>query len=622
MFDFSSFLKQLPQYPGVYRMLDSNEKIIYVGKASNLKKRVSSYFLKTMTDLKTKALVKQIASIEITVTNSSMEAFLLEAHLIKKYRPHYNVLLRDDKSFPYILVTQNDAFPRIDFFRGNRDKSQLYFGPYLNSQAVRERIQWVQKIFQIRTCTNRQFSPRSRPCMLYQLKRCTAPCVGYVSQSDYQAQVKQAIWFLSGRDEKIQADLESKMQACITQLQFEQAAIYRDQLKRMRELQEKQYIVHGTDHVDVFALIAGRGMVAIHLMNIRSGQVCGNQTWFPSVPAKTNSDEILSSVISQYYFSFLQNQVFPKTILLSESCLEKDNLEQALSEQAGFKLSVLIPSRGHKKKWVELAIKNGKHALLMRSAHQSQALQRLSALQSVLKSDFPFERMACLDISHHLGESTIASIVYFENGMPAKKQYRHFTVNLENPGDDLAAIEFAFEKYLKNKLQQKTIPQLFIIDGGQLQLSRAQTVCKRLNITLNEMRLLSVAKGEGRKPGLETLFVSHSAFNEEPAVLKLKSDDPALHLVQAIRDEAHRFAITHHRKKQRKARKITQLDQVAGVGAARRNALIRYFGSIRAISHASLDEIVKVKGISRAVAQRIYSVLHHDENQIPLDGKI
>lgn len=614
MFDLSSFLSNLPHLPGVYRMLDSHEKIIYIGKASNLKKRVSSYFLKKITDLKTKAMVKQITSIEITVTNSEIEAFLLEAHLIKKHLPHYNVLLRDDRSFPYILLTQTDEFPRVDFFRGNREKSQMYFGPYLSSQSVRESIQWIQKIFQIRTCTNRQFAPRSRPCMLYQLKRCSAPCVGYVTKTDYQEQVKQATWFLSGKDGKIKIELEKKMQDCIDRLEFERAAIYRDQLKRIRELQEKQYIVHGKDCVDVFALIVFRGMIAVHLMTVRSGQVSGNQTWFPSVPIQTDSNEILSSVMSQYYFSHLQNQSFPNGILLSESCSEKENLEKALSLQAGFKLFISMPSRGHRKKWVELAYKNGKQALMMRGAQQSQSLLRLQALQSLLKSEDSFERMACLDISHHLGESTVASIVVFENGVPSKKNYRHFSVEINKPGDDLASIEFAIEKYLQSCLSRKQLPQLFIIDGGQLQLARAQSVCLRLNLPLHQMRLMSVAKGEGRKPGLETLFVPLLDEVDELAIVNLSPDDPALHLVQAIRDEAHRFGIRHHRKKQRKVRKKTQLDGIEGIGSARRNSLIRYFGSIKAISHASLDEIVNVKGISRTVAQRIYSALHGDSS--------
>lgn len=612
MFNLSDFLKHLPHHPGVYQMQDQSGKIIYIGKASDLKKRVTSYFSRQIHDLKTKALIKQIAKIDITLTNSATEAILLECHLIKKHQPRYNVLLRDDKSFPYILITKTDPYPRIDFFRGKCDKKQLYFGPYLNAQTVRGSIQWIQKIFQIRTCTNKQFSPRSRPCMLYQLKRCTAPCVGYVSKEKYAEQVQQAIWFLSGKDEKIKTDLEEKMQTCIDLLDFEQAAVYRDQLKRLRELQEKQYIVQAAHNTDVLAMVCLQNTTAIHLMAIRNGHVSASRTWFPAVPSQTEKDEILSSVISQYYFSFLQNQIFPKEILLSDSCHEMKNIQAALSQHAGFQVALLVPSRGYKKKWLELAKKNAKQALLMRYANQSQTEKRLQALQTVLRLDSLPHTIECMDISHHQGEAAVASVVVFKNGSASRALYRHFIVKNITAGDDPAAIAFALEKRLRHLLQQKKLPDIFLIDGGKLQLSRAEQICYQLKINLETMRLIGVAKGEGRKPGFETLFLARSGLS--PAILKLEADHAALHLIQAIRDEAHRFAILQHRKKIRKNRLHSQLDCIKGIGKQRRNALIQYFGSIQAINHASLDEIAKVKGINRVFAERIFAVLHDDTN--------
>lgn len=601
MDQIKNFLSRLTHQPGVYQMLDVNGAVIYVGKAKDLKKRVSSYFSNKQKDPKTNALVKLIADIHITVTRSENEAVLLECNLIKQHRPRYNVLLRDDKSYPYIYISTEHPFPRVDIYRGARKKQGRYFGPYPNSLAVRETINHLQKIFRIRTCRDTYFAARSRPCLLYQIGRCTAPCVDYVTQDDYVQQVHLAILFLEGKSDELINELQLKMEAAAKLQDYELAAYYRDQVARLRQIQDKQYIDVGSAEADILGFAIQSGVVCVQWLTIRHGQIQGSRSYFPNVPLSTADQEVISAFITQHYFSHPASIEFiPKNIIIPLPLSDQLLLEQVLTEQAGRHIKLISNVRGEKRKWLDMAQNTAKQSLAAHLYNKINYNERLQALQDYLELDSLPKRIECYDISHTRGEATVASCVVFDQNGPLKSDYRRFNIQDITPGDDLAAMRQVLLRRFKNA--KLTLPEVVLIDGGSNQLLAAESVIDELQ--LNNIFLVGVAKGPERKAGHETLHTLHKPPRHLPA------DSLALHLIQQIRDEAHRFAITSHRARRAKSSQQSSLETIEGIGAKRRRDLLRYFGGIQGVAHASLEEIMKVPGISRSLAERIFATFH------------
>lgn len=584
-------------------MLGENGNVIYVGKAKNLKKRVSSYFSGRAQDAKTIALVKQIKDIVITVTNSENEAVLLECNLIKTHRPRYNVLLRDDKSYPYISISNHD-FPRIDAYRGQRKKNIRYFGPYPNSLAVRETINLLQKIFKLRTCRDAYFDARTRPCLLYQIDRCTAPCVDKISKEDYAANVQLAVLFLQGKSDEVIQVLQQNMAQASTALNYELAADWRDQISRLRQIQEKQYISNAFGNADVLGLAVQAGIVCLQLLTIRSGQILASQTYYPSVPLDATREETLSAFISQHYLGDVTHiESAPRTIILDEIIADEELLENVLSQRAGHKVEMLCPRRGEKKKWLKLAANSAQESLTAHLLGKANMNERMQSLQEALELPRLPKRLECFDISHSMGEATVASCVVFDKEGPCKRDYRHFNITGITPGDDVAAMHQVLQRRFKRLQQEDAVmPDIIFIDGGKTQLAAANEAMQASGVKI--VLLVGVSKGEGRKAGFETIH------RLQHAPIHLPATSSALHLIQQIRDEAHRFAITGHRARRGKARKQSVLESIPGIGAKRRRELLRYFGGIQGIAYASLDEIAKVPGISKSLAERIFAVVH------------
>ncbi len=603
MQDIKSFLANLPHYPGVYQMLGSDGQVLYVGKAKNLKKRVSSYFV-GVKDLKTHTLVQHIYDIEITVTHTESEAVLLECNLIKKYMPPYNILLRDDKSYPYIIITSQDDFPRIDLYRGIRKKDALYFGPYPSAGSVRETIDLLQKLFGIRTCSNAYFAARSRPCLLYQIERCTGPCVDLISKEEYAKNIELAVLFLRGKSHELIEALQEKMEKSASMLNFELAAHFRDQIARLRQIQDKQYVNVGDSDVDAIGMVVKAGVVCVQLLSIRSGQLLGSRSYFPKVPAHSESEEIISAFLTQHYFNHPSHiESIPREILVGSEIPDKSMLEATLSDHIGRKVTITVPVRGEKKKWLSMAEVSAHQSLLAKMARQTNMDERFAELQAVLGLEHLPAKIECYDISHSMGEATVGSCVVFDRQGPVKSHYRRFNVTDITPGDDLAAMHQVLSRRFK-RLQRNEVdlPDIILIDGGPNQLNMAARVVAELGIS--GVLLIGVSKGPDRKAGFETLhFVDLPSKN-------LPADSLALHLIQQIRDEAHRFAITGHRQRRDKARRKSVLEDVTGVGAKKRRELLRYFGGIQGVAHASLDELSKVPGISRSLAERIFAAFH------------
>lgn len=604
MRDLKDFLANLPHQAGVYQMLGAKGDVLYVGKAKNLKKRVSSYFSGKAQDPKTVVLLKHIVDIDITVTNTESEAVLLECNLIKKHRPRYNVLLRDDKSYPYILITQQHPFPRIDLYRGQRKKDGLYFGPYPSAWAVRETISLLQKLFRIRTCQDTFFEARSRPCLLYQIDRCTGPCVGLIDKEEYARNVDLAILFLQGKSHQVVETLQVRMETASQHLNFELAAQYRDQIGRLRQIQDKQYVSGGEGNGDIIGFAIQAGIICIQLLSMRDGQILGSRSYFPSVPAFSDTEEILSAFLTQHYLNHPSHiESIPKEILIDYEILDRDLLEKVLAEQAQHKVEVIRPSRGEKKKWVEMATTSAEQSLAAHLFNKTNVQERALALQKVLVLDQLPRRIECFDISHSMGEATVASCVVFDQSGPIKSDYRRFNIKDITPGDDVAAMRQVLLRRFKSlQKNEVTLPDLVLIDGGATQLAAADSVMEELNI--HEVMLVGVSKGPDRKAGFESLHF----LNQPP--MHLPADSLALHFIQQIRDEAHRFAITGHRQRRDKARRQSTLELIPGIGAKRRRELLRYFGGIQGLARASLDELTKVPGISRSLAERIFAALH------------
>ena len=601
--ELKAFLRTLPAKPGIYRMLAQDGAVLYVGKAKSLKSRVSSYFLKQVPSPKTQALVARIHRIEITITASETEALLLEQTLIKSLKPPYNILLRDDKSYPYLFISEGDAWPRIAFHRGTRSQAGRYFGPFPSSTAVRESLNLLQKLFQVRQCEDSTFRNRERPCLQYQIQRCRAPCVGYVSADDYRSDVTNTRRFLEGRNEEVTEDLIARMSMASEAMAFEQAAVYRDQLTALRRVQEQQFVLKDAGSADVFAVAAQPGGVCVQVLFVREGRVLGTKAWQPAVFGETALAEILDEFLPSFYLQGNEGRDLPSEIITSVELPGAEVLADAIRLQYGREVSIKSRVREARAAWVEMAQRNADAGLLAGLANRSHIAKRFADLQAVLEREAPITRMECFDISHTMGEATVASCVVFDGQGPKKSDYRRFNIEDITPGDDYAAMHQALtRRYSRLVKGEGSLPDILFIDGGKGQLAQAIEVLGELGV--NGVQLIGIAKGEGRKPGLETLH-----FPDGDAV-SLNADSPALHLIQQIRDEAHRFAITGHRQRRDKTRKTSTLESIEGVGPTRRKALIQHFGGLQEVQRASARDLAKVPGISDALAQTIYAALH------------
>ena len=601
MFDAKAFLADVSHEPGVYRMFDDKGTVIYVGKAKDLKKRLSSYFRTQLNSKKTEALVASIAHIETTITASETEALLLEHNYIKTYQPRYNVLLRDDKSYPYILLTK-ERHPRITAYRGSKKIQGEYFGPYPHAGAVRDTLSLLQKLFPIRQCENSVYKNRSRPCLQHQIGRCSAPCVaGYVSDEEYNQQVEFARLFLQGKDNQVLEHLIQKMEQASRELNFEQAAHLRDQIQMVRSVTEKQFVSNERlDDMDIISIAYQLGIACVQVLFIRQGKVLGNRSYFPKVPINTDLSELTETFVGQFYLQAHQGRTIPNSIIVDHKLDEKKDLETLLSEQAGRKVSIQDNAKGSKSKYLQLAQVNAKAALITQLKQASLMLERYEALQTLLGIE-KIERMECFDISHTMGAQTIASCVVFNRDGPLKSDYRRFNIEGITGGDDYAAMEQALKKRFDRDLESEKIPDIIFIDGGKGQLNRALQVFQELDVKWDKNRphLIGVAKGVDRKAGLETLIISR-----QEREINLSPDNLALHLIQHIRDESHNHAISGHRKKRQKAFTQSGLETIEGVGAKRRQALLKYL-----VKNATLDEIASVPGISKALAEKIFEAL-------------
>ena len=598
-FDAAAFLQHASSHPGVYRMFDAADGILYIGKAKNLRKRLASYFRNTGLTVKTQALVSQIQRIETTITHTENEALLLESNLIKAHRPRYNILLRDDKSYPYIFVSNKDQFPRIVVHRGARNAAGKYLGPYPNASAVRESLQFIHKLFRIRQCEDSYFNNRSRPCLQYQIKRCTAPCVGYIDEAHYGADIQHALLFLEGKNTQLIDDMAQQMEQAANALDFEKAAEYRDRIRLLQKVLEKQYISGDSRDIDVLACASEAGQACVQVFMIRDGRNLGNRSFFPQLPEATAEAEVLAAFLSQYY---LQHDI-PDEILTSHAPDELELLESVLSEHAKRKIKISSQLRGDRVRWIQMAQNNAQTALSTRLTSRASMLHRFEALQHILELDELPQRLECFDISHTQGEATVASCVVFTLEGAFKQDYRRFNIDGIEPGDDYAAMRQALQRrYTRLKKGEAKLPDILFIDGGKGQLRQAVEVLDQLEI--DNVILIGVAKGEGRKSGLEKLV-----FSDGRADVYLPKDDIAFHLILQVRDEAHRFAITGHRKQREKARQQSTLETIPGLGPKRRHALIQYFAGIQGVRQAGVDDLAKVQGISRKLAQIIYDEL-------------
>ncbi|MDP3743523.1 MAG: excinuclease ABC subunit UvrC [Methylotenera sp.] len=605
MFDPKPILKNLPNLPGVYRMINATDEVIYVGKAKDLKKRVSSYFNKNLPSPRTRMMVSNIVKIETTVTHNEAEALLLENNLIKGLMPRYNVLFRDDKSYPYITLT-GDAFPRLAFHRGSQRQGNKtkgysqYFGPFPNSVAVRESIQLLQKVFKLRTCENTVFANRSRPCLQHQIERCTAPCVGLISDANYRNDVHQAALFLQGKTTEVMDALAEQMNTAAANQEYEIAMVFRDRIQALRQVQAKQFVSDfNVSDADVIACAELQGQHCINLVMIRGGRHLGDRSYMPKNTDGETLETSMAAFLAQHYVA----QNTPPLIVVGIK-IETEIIEQVLSEQAGRKVKININAIGDKRVWLKMAQTNAELALGQRAATSANQAAKLVALREALHLSDTTERIECFDISHTMGEATVASCVVFDRGDMQNSEYRRYNITGITPGDDYAAMrDVLTRRYKKVAAGEGARPDLVFIDGGKGQLGIAVEVMAEVG--LDDILLVGIAKGEDRKPGLETMI-----FSDTGEMLNLEKDNKGLHLLQQIRDEAHRFAITGHRAKRAKARLHSSLEDIEGIGAKRRKALLTRFGGLDGVKNASIDEIANVEGISQGLAEKIYGALH------------
>lgn len=589
-------LATLPMKPGVYRFLDKTGTVLYVGKAQQLKKRVASYFSQTKhLSPKNQALLKQVAHIEITVTHTENEALILENTLIKAYQPRYNILLRDDKSYPYLHLSAH-PFPRLSFYRGARQKEGRYFGPYPHTRAAYESLKLLQKLFPIRQCRDSFYRHRSRPCLQYQIKCCTAPCVDLIDQASYQEDVQYMVMFLEGKSQTVLTALVEKMQTAAQALDFEKAINYRDQIKRLRQLQKQQHVCTEGGNIDVVVGIVQNNIGCVQLLTIRNGQQLGNPVFFPQHTRDVDEIALLSAFLPQYYLS--DHQEIPDEIVLSHALPDAAVLATTLSQLANRQIRVYTAMQGEKVHWLKMALENAQANLAHYQPRRYQ--EQLAILSATLGLDILPQRIECFDVSHTFGEATVASCVVFDERGACHSAYRRFNIEHIQPGDDYAALRQALTRHYK-RLQKETslLPDILLIDGGIAQVNVARAVLSEYSLT--GIPIIGIAKGVERKAGLETLILSGA---EQPLILA--TDSPARHLLQQIRDEAHRFAITAHRQRRAKARNTSILEQIEGVGPKRRRQLINYFGGLQGITRAGIEELTQVPGISRQLAQKIY----------------
>jgi len=584
-FDAKSFVAGLPNLPGVYRMLGKEGEALYVGKARDLKKRVSSYFTKTAQSPRIEMMLTQVAAMETTATRSEGEALLLENNLIKSLNPRYNILFRDDKSYPYLMVTGH-PYPRLGFHRGAKDKKHRYFGPFPHAYAVRESIQLLQRVFRLRTCEDTVFENRSRPCLLHQIHRCTAPCTGKIAPEPYGEDVANAVLFLEGREDDVIKGLTEKMQRASDEKHYEQAAIYRDQIRALARVQVRQYVEsHRGVEADVVACVIEGGIACVNLVMIRRGRHVGDRSFFPANAEGAAPAEVVAAFLEQHYLE----QPVPGLVIASEPV-------------EGF--DAVTPSHGERRVWLDMATKNAELAIAQRVRDRATQETRLVALREVLGLAEGANRIECFDVSHTMGEATVASCVVYDRQQMQKSEYRRFNIRDVTPGDDYAAMRQVLERrYAKVTAEGGRVPDLVLIDCGKGQVGIARSVLADLG--LHQVAIVGVAKGPERKPGMEELIIELEA-----RTLQLAPSHPGLHLIQQIRDEAHRFAIVGHRARRGKARTTSMLNEIPGIGAKRRQALIEHFGGLRGVQAAAIDDIAKVEGISRPLAERIYRHLH------------
>ncbi len=597
VFDGKQFVRELSTAPGVYRMFAADGAVLYVGKASSLKKRVASYFRADLPSRRIALMVAQIARMEVTLTRTEAEALILENQLIKTLRPRYNVLLRDDKSYPYILLTE-ETWPRIAFHRGSRTVPGRYFGPYTSVLALRETLDLMQKIFKLRTCENSMFRNRSRPCLQHQIGRCTAPCVGFIAPREYDASVRRASLFLEGRSNELVDELTRAMDTASARLEFEYAAQLRDTIASVRSVQAKQYVEGEQVDMDVLACAMTSGAACVMLLSFRNGMNQGTRSFFPKLNGADSPDEVLAAFVSQYY---LEKRP-PREIVLSHSIADLELLEKVFSEQVGRRVEIKPSVRGERARYLQLAQTNADMALQTQLSSNATQQKRLLSLQQLLDLPAPPQRIECFDISHTMGEATVASCVVFDAEGAVRGQYRRFNITGITPGDDYAAMHQALERRFKRALEEGIVPDLLLIDGGVGQLAQAQQVLTELGVT--GVTMIGVAKGVERRAGHEAL-VFPDGRELRPGV-----ESPGLQLIQQVRDEAHRFAITGHRGRRQKTRETSRLEDIAGIGPRRRASLLKHFGGLAGLKTAGAEEIARVEGVSSALAARIYASLH------------
>lgn len=601
----SHLQQQLPllsQRAGVYLFLNAQQEVLYVGKARNLKKRISSYFYRHLSQ-RVAALMQQVNTIETTATETENQALLLESNLIKQLKPRYNILLRDDKSYPYLILSKHQSYPRLAFYRGPRLKMYRYFGPFPSISSVRETLNLLQKLFRIRSCQDSFFRNRTRPCLQYQIKRCTAPCVGLISPENYQKDVAHTVLFLQGKNQTVIEAIARQMEEAALALDYELAARLRDQIAALRDIQQQQIVTTGLGDLDIVGFAQQSAHYCLYVMNVRHGRLLGGKAYFPDVPLASSEAEVLAAFMAQFYLQADTNHTIPQTIIIPRKIQDQAWLTQTLTERAQHKVKLLNKPTAEKRHWLSLTMENAHLSLHGHLADKLAFYKQLAALQVALQLDSCPQRLECFDISHTQGEATVAACVVFDEQGPRKMDYRRFNIEGIVPGDDYAAMRQALmRRYQHLKSAEENLPDVLLIDGGKGQLKQAEQVLEELQIS--GILIIAVAKGPGRKLGLENLFLSTKS-----AAIRLSVNSLALQAVLTIRDEAHRFAISGHRHRRRKKRQISPLENIPGIGAKRRRELLRQFGGLQALKSASIDDIAKVPGISASLAKRIYFAL-------------
>ena len=601
-FDAEAFLGTLTNRCGVYQMYDAGGGLLYVGKARNLKSRVASYFRNRGLNAKTVALVSRIASIEVTVTATEVDALLLEHNLIKSHRPPYNILLRDDKSYPYIFLSSEDRYPRLALHRGPKRRRGRYFGPYPSAGAVRRSLHFLQKVFKVRQCEDSYFRNRSRPCLQYQIDRCTAPCVERVSEDAYREQVDNTALFLEGKNQELMVRLADDMEHAAAELAYEKAAVLRDQLRQLQHVQATQGVEGGSGDLDILAAVTDGGRGCVQVLFVRAARVLGSRTYYPPTRLAETPEALLGAFLPQFYLT--ETRPLPPELIVNALPEDAETVAEALSLHAGRRVRLRHRVREARARWLEMAVQTARTNLTAHLAGRQSTQERLQAVQEALELETFPQRMECFDISHSSGEATVASCVVFDAEGPRKADYRRFNIDGISGGDDYAALEQALtRRYKRLKGGEGPLPDVLFIDGGKGQVQQALDVLGSLEVA--GVMVVGVAKGVTRKAGFETLILGASGIEQQ-----LPPDSPALHLIQQIRDEAHRFAISGHRARRDKVRRGSRLEEIPGIGAKRRRELLRHFGSARGVANASVEELRKTQGISATMAQQIYDHLH------------